>query len=72
MYMGREKKTSKSQKIPFQVMLDVMDFSLDYTMVRMPDGQILRQTAGIPMGDALSPGMTIGACGHAHGWRKNG
>ena len=42
------------QKIPFQVMLDVMDFSLDFAMIRMPNGQILRQAAGIPMGDPLS------------------
>ena len=51
-----------TQKIPFEVMLDVMDFSLDFAMIRMPGGQIMRQSAGIPMGDPLSPGMTIGAC----------
>ena len=51
-----------TQKIPFQVMLDVMEFSLDNAMVRMPNGQILRQVGGIPMGDPLSPGMTIGTC----------
>jgi hypothetical protein len=28
----------------------------------MPDGQLMRQVGGIPMGDPLSPGMTIGAC----------
>ena len=50
------------QKIPFEVMLDVMEFSLDTAMVRMPNGNILRQVGGIPMGDPLSPGMTIGAC----------
>ena len=57
------KEPSKpAQKISFQVMLDVMEFALDYTMIRMPDGRILRQTKGIPMGDPLSPGMTIGTC----------
>ena len=56
---GRRKQ---SQLIPFQVMLDVAEFSLDYTMCRMPDGQILRQVKGIPMGDPLSPGMTVGTC----------
>ena len=40
-------------------MLDVMDFSLDNAFVKMPDGQLLRQRNGIPMGDPLSPGMTI-------------
>ena len=28
----------------------------------MPDGHLKRQIAGIPMGDALSPGMAIGTC----------
>lgn len=28
----------------------------------MPDGTLLRQTKGIPMGNPLSPAMTIGAC----------
>jgi hypothetical protein len=51
-----------AQPIPFHVMLDVMEFSLDNAMVRMPDGQLLRQRWGIPMGDPLSPGMTLGAC----------
>lgn len=61
-------KGSNTQKIPFHVMLDVMEFSLDFALVRMPNGQILRQTGGIPMGDALSPGMTIGACA----WMEQG
>ena len=56
---GRRKN---SRKIPFQVMLDVMEFSLDFTLIRMPNGAILRQAHGIPMGDPLSPGMTIGTC----------
>ena len=29
--------------LPFQVMLDVAEFSLDFTMLKMPDGRILRQ-----------------------------
>ena len=28
----------------------------------MPDGRILRQVIGIPMGDSISPGVTIGTC----------
>ena len=46
-------KGFNAQKIPFHVMLDVMEFSLDFALVRMPNGQILRQTGGIPMGDPL-------------------
>ena len=55
------RRGAKAQKIPFQVMLDVMEFSLDYAIVKMPDGKLMRQAKGIPMGDPLSPGMTIGA-----------
>ena len=29
----------------------------------MKDGRLVRQRKGIPMGDALSPAMTIGTCG---------
>ena len=58
----RGSKTSV-QWLSFEVMLDVMGFALDNAFVQMPDGQILRQTLGIPMGDPLSPGMTIGTCG---------
>ena len=48
--------------LPFEVLLDIMDFALDHAIVKMPDGSLLRQAEGIPMGDPLSPGMTIGAC----------
>ena len=48
--------------LPFEIMMDVMEFALEYPIVRMPNGQLLRQRAGIPMGDPISPGMTIGAC----------
>ena len=58
----KEPGRTQAQKIPFQVMLDVMDFSLDFALIRMPEGGILRQTKGIPMGDPLSPGMTVGTC----------
>ena len=30
--------------------------------LRMPNGEIKKQEFGIPMGDPLSPGMTIGTC----------
>ena len=58
----RDKKRCNAQMIPFQTMLDVMEFSLDFAMVKMPNKHILRQIEGIPMGDPLSPGMTIGTC----------
>ena len=50
--------------IPFEVIMDVVTFSLENALIRMPDGRILKQTTGIPMGDPLSPGMTILACAY--------
>jgi len=47
----------------FTTLLQVLDFSLDQAIFRRLDGKLMRQTKGIPMGDALSPGMTIGTCG---------
>ena len=56
-------KRTGMRAIPFEVLYDVMEFSLDNAFVKMPDGTIMRhQASGIPMGDPLSPGMTIGAC----------
>jgi len=49
--------------LSFEVMLMVLEFSLTQTICQLKDGRIIRQVAGIPMGDALSPGMTIGTCG---------
>lgn len=46
----------------FEVLLDIMEFALNNAIVKMPEGKLLRQTKGIPMGDPLSPAMTIGAC----------
>ena len=48
--------------LPFQIMLDIIDFSLDFAFVRMPSGQLLQQMQGVPMGDPTSPGMTVGTC----------
>ena len=48
--------------LPFDVLCDVADFSLHNAIVRL-DGRLLHQSRGIPMGDPISPGMTIGACG---------
>ena len=48
--------------IPFEDLLDIMDFALDNTIMCGLDGQLWRQAKGIPMGDPHSPGMTIGTC----------
>ena len=48
--------------IPFEVLLDVMEFALDNTVIRDFDGNLRRQVHGIPMGDPHSPGMTICTC----------
>ena len=55
--------------IPWQVMLDVMEFSLDNALIEAPEGgkKLLRQVSGIPMGDPISPGMTVGTCA----WMEN-
>ena len=42
--------------LSFEVMLMVLEFSLTQTICQLKDGRIIRQVAGIPMGDALSPG----------------
>ena len=49
--------------IGFEVLTDVLGFSLDHAYLKMPDGRLLRQKFGIPMGDPISPAMTIGSCG---------
>jgi hypothetical protein len=48
--------------LPWDIMLELLDFAADNAFVRMPNGKILWQAEGIPMGDPLSPGMTIGTC----------
>ena len=49
------------RNIPFQVLLDIMDFSLDFAFTQI-DGDILHQTQGIPMGDPLSLAMIRPVC----------
>ena len=48
--------------LPWDIMLEVLEFAAGNAYVRMPDSTILWQAEGIPMGDPLSPGMTIGTC----------
>ena len=59
---AEDQNSRRSAFLSFEVMLDVIDFVLGNTIVKMPDGRLLRQCAGIPMGDPLSPGMCIGSC----------
>ena len=53
--------------IPFEDLLDIMEFALDNTIIKHFDGTLWRQKQGIPMGDPHSPGMTIGTCA----WMEN-
>ena len=59
---GWKEEHKKGQMIPWDIMIYLMEFSLNNTFIKMPDGRIFKQTIGIPMGDPLSPGMTIGTC----------
>ena len=49
-------------RIPFEDLVEIMEFALDNTILRDFEGQLWRQAKGIPMGDPHSPGMTIGTC----------
>ena len=56
----------------FEVLLDIMEFALDHAIIKMPNSTLLRQAQGIPMGDPLSPGMTIAACAWMeHEWMQS-
>ena len=46
-----------------ETLCDVAEFALDHAYITMPDGRLMRQTKGIPMGLPISPGMTVGTCG---------
>ena len=60
------------KRIPFEDLLDIMEFALDNTIVRDFHGQLWRQAKGVPMGDPHSPGMTIGTCAWMeHEWRQS-
>ena len=41
--------------------MEVAEFSLDHAIVKL-GATLYKQISGIPMGDPLSPGMTIGTC----------
>ena len=46
-------------RFPFAILMDIMEFALDNAIIKMPNGTLLKQVQGIPMGDPISPGMTI-------------
>ena len=48
--------------ITFELMREVLDFSLDHAIFTTRNGVLIRQKNGIPMGDPLSPAMCIGTC----------
>ena len=55
-------KATGYKKIPFEVLIDVIKFALDNTIITNGSGDLFNQCKGIPMGDPHSPGMTIGTC----------
>jgi hypothetical protein len=55
--------------LPFELLHDVMRFSLDNAITKLGD-RLLLQDKGGPMGDPTSPGMTIGTC--ALMWNSDG
>ena len=61
-WVGKSRKKVGITKIPFEVMLEVIEFCLDNTFIKDRHGGLRRQVKGIPMGDPNSPGMCIGAC----------
>ena len=55
----------------FHDLHDIMQFALENTFITL-NGKVLRQKTGIPMGDPLSPAMTIGGCAWMeHEWFEN-
>ena len=60
-YTEDQKKTHI--KINFQVMIDLIRFSMDNAICKLGGECFIRQTTGIPQGDSLSPAMCIGTCG---------
>ena len=54
------KPTKGMIQIPFDDLLDIMNFALENTIMIDFNGQLWRQTKGIPMGDPHSPGCRNG------------
>ena len=47
-------------RIPFSLMMEVVEFDLENCFVLTTDGRLLKQTGGVPMGSALSPALAVG------------
>ena len=61
---GSKQQGRQSRKyawMPFSDLLEIAMFSLDHAVIKK-NGVLFRQISGIPMGDPLSPAMTIGTC----------
>ena len=58
----KPKKTALGTWMPLSEVRDILVFALENAYIRLPDGTICHQGKGIPMGDPLSPGMTIATC----------
>ena len=57
-------------KIDFDVLMDVLEFSLDNAVCKLGT-RMIRQVKGIPQGDSLSPAVCIGTLGwYENAWMK--
>ena len=58
--------TTKKRKgitfMPFETLMEIMEFALHNTMITDRNDNLWLQVQGIPMGDPHSPGITIGTC----------
>jgi hypothetical protein len=58
----RNMKRKTGTWMPLEELKDILIFALDNTYIKMDEDTVLRQTLGIPMGNALSPGICILTC----------
>ena len=76
-YVERQVELTEDQKkthikINFQVMIDLIRFSMDNAICKLGGECFIRQTTGIPQGDSLSPAVCIGTCGwYEMKWMQN-
>ena len=49
-------KTQAGTWMPLQELVDILDFTLHNSFIRMPDGTILKQAEGIPMMESFCMG----------------
>ena len=58
-----EKRKNTYVFIPFTAMKQLAEFTMKSAIVEIEPGEFLHQRTGIPMGDPISPAMTLAACG---------